>query len=110
MSGGYGKPPKSGQFKKGKSGNLKGCPKQTEQPVSVSYLFRKVATEEVIIEGGGGQMIMTRLEAVIRQIQIQALNNNPSAARLLHKMRKQFPEKSSPGEILAVVSDDDMEL
>ena len=98
MSGGYRKPPKSGQFKKGKSGNPKGRPKQAAQPVSVSYLFRKVANEKVLIESGGGTMGMTRLEAIIRQIQMLALNNDPSAARLLHKMRKQFPEKASPGE------------
>ena len=75
MSGGYRKPPKRGQFKKGKSGNPNGRPKQAAQPVSVSYLFRKVANEKVLIESGGGKMVMTRLEAILRQIQILALRH-----------------------------------
>ena len=50
MNGGYGKPPKNGQFKKGQSGNPKGRPKKPSQPVSTAYLFRKIANERVVVE------------------------------------------------------------
>ncbi len=104
------RPTKGGELKKRKSGNPNVRVKQAAQPLSVSYLFRKVANETIAIQDGGANLTMTRLEALIRQIHILALNNNPSAARLLHRMRKQFPEKAAPGEILSVISDADMKL
>jgi hypothetical protein len=63
MSTGYGKPPKSGQFKKGQSGSPKGRPKKPSRPVSRAYLFRKVANEMVVVGAKSGKEIMTRWEA-----------------------------------------------
>ena len=68
MSAGYRNPPKSGQFKKGQSGNPKGRPKRTIQPVSTAYLFYKVANEQVAIEIDGNEVMMTRWEALVRQV------------------------------------------
>jgi Family of unknown function (DUF5681) len=108
MSVGYRKPPKSGQFKKGQSGNPKGRPQKPSQPVSAAYLFRKVANEMVAIQGNE---TMTRWEALARQVQNLALDRDPSAARLLHQMRKKFPGKAAPGDkYIWVVSDDDLKL
>ena len=36
--------------------------------ISTAYLFRKVANEQVAIEVEGGQAMMTRWEAFVRQI------------------------------------------
>jgi hypothetical protein len=83
MSAGYRNPPKSGQFKKGQSGNPKGRPKQTTQPVSTAYLFYKVANEQVAIEIDGNEVMMTRWEAIVRQVHTLALNRDPGASRLL---------------------------
>ena len=111
MSAGYRKPPRSGQFKKGQSGNPKGRPKGTTQPVSTAYLFYKVANEQVAIEINGNEEIMTRWEALIRQVQALALKRDAGAARLMHKIRRQFPGSAPPCvKYLAVVSDADMKV
>jgi len=111
MNGGYGKPPKNGQFKKGQSGNPKGRPKRPSQPVSTAYLFRKIANETVVVEAKNGKETMTRWEALARMVQNLALSKDPSAARLLHQMRRKFPGKAAPGgKYTLVVSDNDMKL
>jgi hypothetical protein len=111
MNGGCGKPPKNGQFKKGRSGNPKGGPKKPPQPVSTAYLFRKIANETVAVETENGKKTMTRWEALARMVQNLALRKDPSAARLLHQMRKKFPGKAAPGgKNILVVSGNDMKL
>ena len=111
MSGGYRKPPKNSQFKKGQSGNPKGRPKKPSQPVSRAYLFRKAANEMVVVETASGKKIMTRWEALTRMVQNLALNSDSSAARLLSQMRKKFPGKAAPGgKYIFTVSDNDMKI
>ncbi|WP_439374574.1 DUF5681 domain-containing protein [Bradyrhizobium sp. DASA03120] len=74
MSAGYGNPPKGSRFKKGHSGNAAGRPRQAVRRVSIAMLFRKVANEQITIELDGGQVMMTRWEALLRQIHTLALN------------------------------------
>lgn len=104
-------PQKSGQFKKGQSGNPGGRQKMPSQPVSRAYLFRKVANELVVVEAKSGKEIMTCWEALVRMVQNLALNKDPSAARLLHQMRKKFPGKALPGDkYIWGVNDADMKF
>jgi len=108
MSVGHKNPPKKNRFRKGQSGNPNGRPKQAVQRLPAAYLFRKVASEEVEIEFNGAPLRMTRWEAFMRQIHIMA-HKDPGAARLLHRVRKQFPGKSSPDvKTFLVLRDDEM--
>jgi Family of unknown function (DUF5681) len=76
-------------------GQSKGRPKKPSLPVSTAYLFRKIANERVVVEAKSGNETMTRWEALARMVQNQALSKDPSAARLLHQMRKKFPGKAA---------------
>jgi Family of unknown function (DUF5681) len=103
---GYKKPPKDSRFKKGQSGNPRGRPKRRR--ISVSYLFRKVAGEQIAIEVEGDTMMMTRCEALLRLIHTMALNTDTGAARLLDQIRKQFPGPPAAGDkITFIISEAD---
>jgi Family of unknown function (DUF5681) len=111
MNNGNQKPPGSRQFKKGRSGNPKGRPRQALQQVSAGYVFRKVANELIPIEIEGTQYKMARWYVYVRQIYNMALNKNSSAARLLDQLRRQFPGDLLPGDpITFAITEDDARL
>ena len=111
MSKGNRNPPKSTQFKKGRSGNPKGRPRQTVRQVSTGSQFRKVAKEQISIEVNGIRYTMPRWEAYVRQIYTMALGKDHSAARLLDQLRRQFPGDLLPGDsVTYLISEADAKL
>lgn len=62
---GYGKPPKSGQFVKGKSGNPKGRPKGSKNLASIVL---QESRKPVQMKGPRGFRKVTKLEAIVTQL------------------------------------------
>jgi hypothetical protein len=111
MSTGNRTPPKDTQFRKGRSGNPKGPPRQAKRQVSAGSLFRKVAKEQIGIEIDGVTVTISRWDAYVRQVYTMALNKKNPAARLLDQLRRQFPGDLLPGdEITFVISESDAKV
>lgn len=77
---GYARPPKSGQFKPGQSGNLKGRPKG---PGSLHKMIAKQAAKKVVVKENGVEKKMAKLDLVIAAMFSKASKGDVAAARLL---------------------------
>jgi len=77
---GYGKPPKSGQFKPGQSSNAKGRPKR---PPTTEDLFLKEAARLVCVRVGDQVVQVSRREALVRRVFQMALEGNLKATAML---------------------------
>jgi len=73
---GYGKPPATSRFKKGKSGNPKGRPKGSRNFASD---LKVVLNTMVKVTEDGEQKTVTSQLAIMMQLRAQALNGNPKA-------------------------------
>lgn len=83
MSGhsvGYGKPPKQGQFKKGKSGNPKGRPKGSRNLKIdlIDELYGRITITE-----HGRQKTLTKQQVLIKKLMAEALMGDHKARSLL---------------------------
>lgn len=78
---GYRKPPQSGQFAKGKSGNPKGRPKGSKNLASVVL---RESRQSVLVKGPRGSRKLTKLEASVMQL------GNKSAQGDLRAQREFF--------------------
>ena len=79
-------------IKKGQSTD----PSEQRQQVPTALQFWMVMHEEAAIEVNGTTVMMTRWEALLRNVALMA-HNDPVAARLLHRVRRLFPGGSRPG-------------
>ena len=92
---GYGKPPKSGQFKKGVSGNPSGRPKK--QTDFGSELIRELNSPLVINENGKRKVIR-KSQGIVKQLTNKGLSGNPTALRVLLPRWEQALEKAAEQE------------
>jgi hypothetical protein len=86
---GYGKPPKSGQFAKGKSGNPKGRPKGSR---NVLTEFNEVNRELVRVNINGKARKVTRFKAIHYQLSNQAIAGNLAATKIVVQLQQSFEE------------------
>jgi hypothetical protein len=105
---GYGRPPKHGQFQKGKSGNPKGRPRKQK---SLRAILREVANETTTVTTKDGKTKkIIGLEWVVRsQFQMAVKGDNGAAARILQLWEIAFGLGPS-GDSLGKLDDEAREL
>ena len=87
---GYGKPPKSGQFKAGESGNPRGRPKGSE---NIRTLMRKGLVSKVTANVDGRRRSMSALEVMVKQLIQDGLKGKPAdRIRVMAAIDKYCPE------------------
>jgi hypothetical protein len=84
---GYGKPPKSGQFAKGRSGNPKGRAKGTRNFTTV---VGEVMREKVMITKRGKRRSITAMEAVLQRLMMSALQGDAKATAMVVNLALQM--------------------
>jgi len=89
---GYGKPPESGRFKKGTSGNPSGRPKKLKD--FGSQLLREL-NSKLIINENGERKVITKLEGVVKRLLNKSLSGHHPSTRLLIPLYLQGLEKAA---------------
>ena len=95
---GYGKPPASTRFKKGRSGNPKGRPKGA---LNLASLFMKALREPVVISEHGQRKTVTKLQAALKQLVNKAASGDLRALRQLVELAcdAEAKQNSAPAQL-----------
>ena len=86
---GYGRPPKSGQFAKGQSGNPQGRPKGSK---NIGTMFNQMARKVIIVKENGKTKTITQMEAVLCQMTNRALSGDLRAMKDYINLARHFEE------------------
>ena len=73
---GFGKPPKSTQFKPGKSGNPRGRPKKIKNTYEI---LKNELDQEVILKEGGKTIVLSKKQALLRHLVNKAVKGDTRA-------------------------------
>lgn len=92
---GHGKPPKSTQFQKGRSGNPKGRPKGT---LNIATVLARTLRERVVVNENGQRKTITKLEAALKQLANQAASGDLSAVRQLLALASSAGQRTSDAQ------------
>lgn len=84
---GYGKPPKSGQFKKGASGN----PSGKKKPPKLEALLKAALMKEAKVPMNGKTVTMTMLELILQQVVRKAAGGDLPAIKTVLGLTPMLP-------------------
>ena len=98
---GYRRPPASGQFKKGQSGNKKGRPKGSKNFLT---LLEHELGQTITVNENGKKKVITRMQAMVKRMVADALQGNlKSLMALVEILRRtgKFEETDSTNQLPA---------
>jgi uncharacterized protein DUF5681 len=97
---GFRKPPRSRQFKKGRSGNPKGRPPRASRDADILALLRSALNEEVTVTENGERKKITKAEAMAKQLVNKGAAGDARAIHLLLATLRSIEERldSAAGE------------
>ena len=100
---GYRKPPQSGRFKAGASGNPKGRPKK--KPTSLAETISKVLNTPIEYRERGRTKVASALEVSLRLLVDRAVSGNLEAAELVPKILEHAARYGDAGVEQIAISD-----
>jgi hypothetical protein len=80
---GFRKPPRSKQFKKGRSGNPKGRPRRASRDADILDLLRSALNEKVTVTENGERKKITKAEAMAKQLVNKGAAGDARAIQML---------------------------
>jgi Family of unknown function (DUF5681) len=89
---GYGKPPKTSQFKKGVSGNPLG---RSKKPSDFASQLKKELDSKLIINEKGQRKVMNKSQLVAKQLVNKAASGSVQATRLLVSLKQQADQRAA---------------
>jgi Family of unknown function (DUF5681) len=87
---GYGNPPDHTKFQPGKSGNMKGRPKQSKPDIDVRYLFLDELLREETLLVEGEQTKMLAIQIIARRFARDAMKGSVKALAVFERMTGGF--------------------
>jgi hypothetical protein len=94
---GYRRPPESGRFKKGKSGNPKGRPKGSTNFLTI---LERELSQSVVVNENGKKKTITRMQAMVKRIVAGALQGDLKALMTLFEILRRTGKFEESGEAL----------
>ena len=101
---GFGKPPKSTQFKPGQSGNPGGRPKGTK---NLKTDLEEELRELITIREGGNQKIVSKQRAMLKSLTAKAVQGDPRAAAIVIDMMYRLLHEDDAEDTSRGLSPDD---
>jgi len=92
---GYRRPPESGRFKKGKSGNPKGRPKGSTNFLTI---LETELNQSIVVNENGKKKTITRMQAMVKRMVAGALQGDLKALMTLFEILRRTGKFEESGE------------